>query len=134
MFKIKKDLNRFLNLHPVAFMLLAQMRLYCHDNGLRFRVTSTVSTKKEDQDLNRVSSTHREGRAFDLSIRDWSEYELNNFIGEFELRYGHFGAVSRGGERRLIVDHTGSARHLHIQIDRGYTVTNFKDKFWDLEE
>tara|TARA_Y100001963_G_scaffold17759_1_gene21914 strand:- start:10893 stop:11309 length:417 start_codon:yes stop_codon:yes gene_type:complete len=132
LFKHKKDFDRYLNLHPVAFMLLAQMRLYCFEQSIPFKVTSTVSTKKEDESLDRVSSTHREGRAFDLSLRNWSEYEVINFKNKFEERYGHFGAINSNGEKRLIVDHTGTARHLHIQIDRSYTILEeIKTTFWE---
>ena len=133
-FKSKKDFNRFLNLHPVAFMLLAQMRLYCFERSIPFRVTSTVSTKKEDSELNRVSATHREGRAFDLSLHHWSSFEIKQFTNYFDERYGHFGAIGFNGERKLIVDHVGTARHLHIQIDRSYTILEeIKTTFWENE-
>lgn len=122
MLKHKKDVNRLLHLHPLSLVILFQMNLYCFNKGLRFQVTSTVSTKSEDEAVNRVSATHREGRAFDVSIKNWSPYDIEEFKNHFDLMYGSYGAVSYGGERNLIVDHIGTARHLHVQIDRSYTI------------
>lgn len=132
MFKSKKDFDRYLNLHPVALVILFHMNLYCHNRKLRFQVTSTVSTREEDDSLNRVSSTHREGRAFDLSVKDWSPYDIKEFIDYFDTKFGSEGALGVSGEKRLIVDHVGTARHLHVQIDRSYTILDeIKATFWE---
>jgi hypothetical protein len=122
-FKHEIDNHRFWYLHPQAIFIMAKMSQYCRMKNRDFVVTSTVSTLREDNKLGRKSSTHREGRAFDVSVQGWSQMFIDEFCAEFNLKYGTIGAVNSKGERRLIVDHKGTARHLHVQLDRSLYVS-----------
>lgn len=135
MFKYKKDFNRFLGLNPLALVLLADMNYWCKLNNMPFRITSTVSTEKEDENLNRVSTTHREGRAFDISVKGWTEKQTERFIYHFENKFALHAAKNKEGENRLIVRHVGTADHLHIQIHKSYNkFLNHETKFWEIED
>lgn len=121
MLKDKKDRTRIFHLHPLALVLMFSMKHYCEENKIRFQVTSTVSTLEEDRWLSRRSSTHRTGRAFDLSIRDWTSGDIHNFITHFNNKFSNIAATDKNGKPKLIVHHnSGHGDHLHIQINYKY--------------
>lgn len=124
-FKHKKDIERVLYLHPIALIILFDMHSYCLKRSLPFVVTATVTTQEEDEQLNRQSSTHREGRAFDLSIQGWTTDEIDDFMLHFQKKYDEFAAKKINGEKVLIppINH-GTAPHFHVQISRAITSKN----------
>ena len=128
----KTDLikRRFEKMHPQAQELLLEMIAWANDNGIQAIVTETATTYAEDLKLKRMSSTHREGRAFDISTKGWSTVEIIAFQQFFEPRYGHLGATShKTGAPRLIVHHdAGTGAHFHVQLNRQYAV------HWEKEE
>lgn len=129
-FKHRKTISRTLKLHPITAALLLYSSLWAKQRELPFIVTDTVSTEQEDEKLNRVSSSHKSGRAFDISLRGWTTDDQTDFFLDFNNLYGHLGALTKSGERRLIVIHNnGNGYHLHLQI--GIDVAN---KFPFLED
>ena len=87
-------------------------------------VTDAVTTIEEDQALKRVSSTHREARAFDISSRGWSDLQKNAFMQEFSHKYAGLGALSaKDGQPKLVYLHdAGTGEHFHFQVARKYAV------------
>lgn len=121
-FKHKKDIERVLHLHPVTLIILMDMYAHCLKNEMWFEITSTVSTLEEDEAIGRQSTTHREGRAFDLSIGKWSPSQLEYFLTHFRDKYREYAAKTLYGERVLIPDvNHGTAPHIHVQISRAIT-------------
>lgn len=98
---------------------------------IKMVITETHTTKEQDEALQRVSSTHRDGRAFDVRVRDphtgivvLPESVIAQFCAYFRKKYPNLGAVSgsrpASRNRNLIVYKPhGSGPHLHIQIKRG---------------
>lgn len=88
--------------------------------GINIVVTETKTTLKEDEALNRVSSSHREGRAIDIRTKDWPTGAVSELKKEFEYLDEEIGAISsKDRKRRFIVDMPhGSGPHLHLQIGR----------------
>ena len=124
-FKYDKDIERSHFLHPTAFLVFARARQWAHDKDLPFVVTSTVSTKEEDDVINRQTKTHRQGRAFDMSVQSWSTDDIDDFKCDMEKELGRYGAISASDlARRLIVVHTGTAPHIHAQIDANFSNGN----------
>lgn len=121
-FKHRKDQSRFLYMHPVTLMIFFDMYSWCLEKKIEFKVTSTVSTIEEDEKLNRKSSSHRTGRAFDLSVRNMNSQQINEFRHVFNRKYERYGAVSKfTGKPTLIVLHdSGHGRHFHVQIHSSY--------------
>lgn len=117
-FKHKKDHSRFMYLHPLILSVAFDMAHWCELNNLPFVITSTVSTTDEDEKLKRRSKTHVSGRAFDMSLRGWTDKDINRFRIEYNNRYSHIASISLySGQPTLIVRHnSGHGDHLHIQI------------------
>jgi hypothetical protein len=112
-------------MHQTVKMIMDEMLEWCDENlDHAAIVTDTLSRPEDDKKLKRVSSTHREGRAFDISLREWTSKEVTNFCEYFEMIYGHLGAVSSSsGKSKLIVVHdAGSGMHLHIQLNKAFAV------------
>jgi hypothetical protein len=120
-FKNEKDKRNitliFKPLSEIALEMDSWLRL---NYKIDLCITATLSTLAEDQALNRVSSSHREGRAFDVSIRTWNPTILRTFLEFFNAKYSHLGAVSKSdGIRRFIVHKPhGTGPHLHVQVGR----------------
>jgi hypothetical protein len=104
---------------------MLEMLYYCESYGQPFVVTETVTNEKEDMELKRVSSSHREGRAWDVRTRDWSESFIAQFVEHFTNLYNDIGAVSLlDKKRKFIVDKSKTIRpHLHCQLDKLYART-----------
>jgi len=116
-FKHTKTISRTLRLHPIAATLLLYSSIWAKERDLPFIITDTVSTKEEDQALNRVSESHFDGRAWDISLVGWSTDDQTDYFIDFNNLYGHLGALTKSNERRLIVIHNnGNGYHLHFQI------------------
>ncbi len=119
-FKNEIDKTRSFYLSGQCIEIMNDMAEWAQDRKLPFVVTATVSTSEEDGCLSRVSSTHRTGRAFDLSIHGWLELPIQEFVKEFSAKYLHVAALGgKTGEPELVVRHNnGNGDHLHIQIAR----------------
>ena len=119
-FKSLKAFERCAQLHPKVIEIMSDMCDWCLEKGLPFMVTSTVSTLEEDYQLKRVSTTHREGRAFDLSDHGWTKELTDEFILTFSKKYSMVAALSQVSlEPTLILHHdNGNGSHFHIQIKR----------------
>lgn len=132
-FKHRKSISRSLNLHPITAALLFYSSIWAKQRELPFIVTDTVSTEQEDKELNRVSRSHSDGlgRAFDLSLKGWTHDDQTDYFIDFTDKFGHLGALTTSGERRLIVIHNnGNGYHLHFQI--GIDVAQNNPKLEDL--
>lgn len=97
---------------------------WCLDRGLPYLVTETVTTLNEDRNLKRTSRTHREGRAWDVSVRGWLELAITEFMKLFSDRFRHVAAIgAKTGQPELIVRHdNGNGDHLHVQIGKVFGV------------
>jgi hypothetical protein len=128
-FKTAQIQARSLYLHPFVFMLLCEACMWAWVNDLPFVVTDTRSTPEEDGKLNRVSSTHREGRAFDSSTKGWTKEKIDECMRLFGTKYAAIAAQGSDGKPRLIVHHdTGHGDHLHWQINKKFAVTDINKK------
>jgi len=120
-FKEEQIRQRSLRLHPIAMMILCDMLFWAKTNDCPFVVTDTVSTEAEDLELKRVSSTHRDARAFDISLREWDATLKQRFITHFRLKYDIYSAMGKDGKNRLIVEHdAGTGNHLHVQLSTAF--------------
>ena len=125
-FKDGETAKEFDSIESTLRMILNDMARYCSLSGYDFIITDLLSSVFDDARLRRVSTTHQDGRAADVSVRGWPEGFVNKFISNFDYTHGHFGAISKkDGQQRLIVRHNvkrpdGSmgGDHLHVQIRR----------------
>ena len=102
--------------------IMIKMASYCAAKSVVFMVTETVTTLQEDIKLARVSASHRENRAIDISLKGWSEEFIAEFIKEFESIYMFAAPLGKqSGKPSLIVRHNvGYGDHLHVQVAHVY--------------
>lgn len=101
-------------------------------NGLPLVITETFTTIDEDQKLNRVSPSHREGRAFDAIPNNhdrsalWPKEKIAEFIAVFSKKYSAIAALGlKDGKPQLVVFHdTGTGLHFHVQINKKFAVAD----------
>lgn len=128
-FKHERDVKRFDDLLEPLKIIVKAAELYCKANELPFTITETWTDLMEDDRLGRVSSSHREFRAVDLSSMGWTQREIDNFISWLTMSFGKYGAISkRDGVRRLVIHHNKHGDHFHIQIDRRFYLRYLKLK------
>lgn len=118
-FTNKEVAQEFSQISVVLQLIVDDFARFCHAGGHELVITDALSSAADDARLGRVSTSHREGRAVDISVKTWPEEFIVRAVAWLERVHGHKGAISKSdGKRRLVVDHVGSARHLHIQISR----------------
>jgi len=115
------DLEDLKELTPAAFILFTHAVLFCQEHRLALKITSLKSDRKK---VKAVSTTHEEGRAFDISIKGWSEMLVHKFIFETNKYYVDIAAISYSdGIPRAAVYHDN---HIHLQVRRDVNVSRFK--------
>ena len=114
-FECEDDINELKQVQPELLIVIAWAIKYCLKMKLRCCVTSLIRC----QDTFSKSDTHQTGRAFDLSVKGWSNSDIEDFTLFMTQKCNDFAAVNDKGEKRLIVHHDiGLGDHLHIQIKR----------------
>ena len=123
-FKFGKDKKLFELLNPTLQQVIFDLSLWCEDNDVPFKITETITTLKIDKALERVSASHRQRRAIDLSIKRWPEKQINIFQTLFNERYKNLASISLVDKvPRLIVLHgIGDNKHFHIAIHSRYAM------------
>ena len=82
-YKTKKAELRAKYLNSTVFKVMVEVIDWLEQQGYEGVITDTVSTKEEDNKLGRVSSSHREGRAFDVRTNGLPRVVINELIEHF---------------------------------------------------
>jgi len=121
-FKTDEVKDRFYLMHPKAVQIATEMDEYAQMKyRIELTITSTVSTKEEDIALGRVSTTHRDGRAWDIRTIGLPDGLIAELCAAFRKKYGKLGAVSQGQPNLIVYRPHGTAAHLHCQLNRQFT-------------
>lgn len=122
----KNDLifQRFDECHPVLKSLAEEMCKWCSENKVLFMITESKTTDAEDRILHRVSKTHAEGRAFDMSSKNWKPEMIEKFIAYFSHKYAGIAAIGISGPRLIWYHDSGNGEHFHVQIKPGLSTEN----------
>jgi hypothetical protein len=117
-FKSSKEREEFSQISPRLQFILEDMARWVHANGFRFIITDLLSDAYDDIRLGRVSTSHAQGRAADVSIKGWPKDFQKKFELFFESAYSNDGAYSkRTGQINLVEIHdNGNGAHAHIQV------------------
>lgn len=126
-FKDGQTASEFDQIDSRLIAILNDMGRVCDLSGFKLVVSDLLSSSFDDARLGRVSTTHADGRAADISLKGWTEEFIKKFMVTFENRYGHLGAYSKSdGAQRLLVRHNHRdpsgkllGDHLHVQVKRG---------------
>lgn len=109
--------------HWSLAMVLSAMSGWCKQNKVPFVITSMIRSRAENVAAGAKSMTHVEGRAADISIRGWSETDIDLFKAfwtnhDFNKNYGAISSSSM--KAKLIYVHgEHENRHIHVQVRRG---------------
>lgn len=110
-FKEPERLKEIQLINPLLGIVLFDMAYYCYIRKLPMTITSMIRTFEENKAMNAKSSTHVEGRAFDLSIKGWDLFKIDEFCQHFNSKYIEFA-------KPLVICHEGTAAHIHVQVFR----------------
>lgn len=108
------DVFDLLAMHSSLYAILSFVLGYCQTHSLPCVVTSIM-----DEAEGRISRTHQEGRAFDVSTRGWSEFHIHRFVKMTNERFKDIGAISNVDMvPRAVIYHKveGSEYHFHFQV------------------
>lgn len=106
-----------------AMLVMCDLVLWAKGKQLPCVISDAVSSQEEDEALKRVSSTHREGRAFDVSTRGWSKESIDECVRVMGFKYRHLAALGQDGNPRLVYFHNaGTGDHLHFQVAKRFAM------------
>jgi hypothetical protein len=119
--------KRFKDLNPTAQKIADEMDEYAQDKyKIELTMTAATSTLEEDKLLGRVSSTHRERRAWDFRTGDLPEALVAELKAIFNKRYGRLGAVASATPQLFVDRPHGTGPHLHCQLNRTFSLKEIK--------
>lgn len=100
---------------PKLLIVLGTVVGFCHFRHFPCKLTNVRNEYKQS-----VSKTHSQGRAFDISVRNLTNDQINEIISYAEDMVGYLGAITASGQQRVVVLHdAGKGNHLHFQVYRG---------------
>lgn len=111
------DIHDMAYLDPKLLIVFAQLVLFCRDEKIPLRLTSTV----RPYDNISKSDTHQTGRAIDVRTIGLKEEEIEKMISFLDRydRTHNIGAISsQTGKSRLAYYHYAQGVHLHLQVRR----------------
>jgi hypothetical protein len=118
-FKTDYAKERYELLHPAVKELLIIADKWSLERRKKPLVlTETVTDAKKDKAEGRESPSHREGRAVDIRVKDWTEKEISAFVAFLNEKYLYLGYIrKKTGKRILAYLHgEGDDRHVHLAI------------------
>jgi len=124
-FKYKKDMELYFALSLELQMIAADMAIYSRDVlNKPFIITETLTDIDIDKRYQRVSSSHREGRAIDISLNWWTKEDAQKFTDHFNSKYVDMAAIS-GSTLKPTLCVYGDKRHLshiHVQVHKKFAI------------
>lgn len=123
--KFKDDIvaARFEDMNKIVQQSAELLDEYIHTNhGIHITLTSTVSTKEEDDLLGRKSDTHRTRRAYDIRTRGLDEHIVEDIVKFLQTKYGFCGAITSNGPTIVVDKSKTSQPHLHVQFNRNFAL------------
>ena len=105
------DLTDMCEWHEALLWVFAATVRFCRENNLALVITSLKSDRTNVQS---VSSTHEDGRAFDIRTREWDRATIHKLEYFLNTNYSDLGAISKSnGAPRVAYYHNN---HMHIQV------------------
>jgi len=115
--EVKPEVNiaDLFEIHSNLMAILLFTNTFCNENNLPFVITSL----KTDKVSGRVSSSHRDGRAADVSLKYWPEYKIIEFETKVNGIFYDQAAISKSDNRKraCVIHDSGKGRHIHLQVE-----------------
>lgn len=120
MFDVKDEVNYddMKMLEPILFYVFASLCVYAKEYNLPVKITSMF-----DEVDGRITETHRDGRALDISSRGWPEDRIKDACNQINKKHSDIGAFSKkDGVPRACVYHKieDGVFHFHLQVRKNY--------------
>jgi hypothetical protein len=118
-FSLKKpdvEMHELPYLQPELWIIIGAFLVYARNHNL-----PVVFTSAFEKAAGRISKTHEEGRAIDVSVGGWTATHIERVCFHINKTYGaDFGTSPSGMDLKVIVFHKveGSKEHFHIQVRR----------------
>lgn len=104
--------------NPFLGIIFYYLVAWANEHKLPVIQTSVLGKAK-----GRISKTHEEGRAIDISVRGWPEKLIQEIKNEMNSIYRDWGTCRPGGIPKVFVYHdAGSGFHIHLQVRRNITL------------
>jgi len=111
-FKEGVDKEEIFMLTPKMLLLLGAFTEYAYVRDLPVNITCM-----QEYVASRVTRTHLEGRAVDISVKGWSLEEINEAVTVLSIRHRIIAAFSeRDGKPRAVIYHNVEGWHFHLQV------------------
>tara|TARA_S200002703_G_C3778732_1_gene239906 strand:- start:1087 stop:1473 length:387 start_codon:yes stop_codon:yes gene_type:complete len=94
----------------LLWVFVATVR-YCREEELALIITSM---KSDRADVEAVSTTHEDGRAFDIRTRDWDNSTIHKLVYFLNTNYSEWGAISKSSGKAVVALYHNN--HIHIQV------------------
>ena len=116
-YKDDVDPRDILKVSPLLIAVLGYVTQYCFENNLPMVITSII--RKPNDGISK-STTHQDGRAFDLRLNNWNIGQIIKLEEYLKETCFDLGAISKEtGEPRVIHVHgDGNWLHAHMQVRR----------------
>ena len=123
-FKPEVSPSDYQKLNPYLQIVTSYFHAYCLQHDLPCLVTSMISDRVEGGV--RVSDTHKEARAIDLSVKGFDEFHkqrIKHFLNKkFGVEWGTRPIDSNVVPRVCLVH--GEVEHFHLQVRRDICITD----------
>lgn len=109
------NIKEIMQLSPWLLVILADVIMWALSRKLPITLTSLM---RELNDGISESKTHQEGRAFDISVKGWTQDQIKELSDYINLKYSAIGAISSkdGVSRACYYHNNGNGWHFHIQV------------------
>lgn len=115
--KLKSEVNPLdiYSLNPWLIMVFGEFCAYAMRYNLPVIISSMI-----DEAPGRVSATHEEGRAIDVSSKGWDRLHIERIKFHLNSKYGkEFGTAPKDIKPMVLVHHdAGTGYHFHLQTKR----------------
>jgi len=124
-FKHERDEELVEEMNALIAIVMFQMALWCNVRSIPFVVTSTISTEEIDTILGRISTSHRDRRAFDLRSKVFTREQKAEFMRVFNEKFKDIASISLSDfQPRLVVLHgEDEEEHFHVAIHSQFAIT-----------
>lgn len=114
MFKVKEfvDINDLKEVHPLLFLILADVLAYAQMHNIEVTITSI-----KDSVPGRVFQGHAEGRCFDVRSKNWPQANIDELQALINHKYAKIGQISKAdGIPRACVYHKIADNEYHFHF------------------
>ena len=114
-FKDLDETGDLMSIHIELFKMFAVLASFCNHYDLPLVVTSMI-----DKVPGRKHGTHIDGRAFDISVKNWTELDIHRVVHRFNTNFKDVAAISAsdGKPRAAIAHDIGLGAHIHFQVKK----------------